>query len=107
VKAFVVSAPALMKTSAPLIGLYAWSTTLPVTTTVSYTDADLVKWAGQLGYDINSCLKSEKYSDEVYKDQADGGKAGVRGTPAFFINGKLLSGAQPFSAFKSAIDAEL
>ena len=35
VNAFVVSDPALMKTSAPLIGLYAWSTIVPVTTTVS------------------------------------------------------------------------
>ena len=35
VNAFVVSDPALMSTSAPLIGLYAWSTTLPVITIVS------------------------------------------------------------------------
>ncbi|MEK6830836.1 MAG: DsbA family protein, partial [Nanoarchaeota archaeon] len=32
---------------------------------------------------------------------------GVQGTPAFFVNGKLISGAQPFSAFQQAIDAEL
>jgi protein-disulfide isomerase len=35
-------------------------------------------------------------------------KAGARiGTPSFFINGKLLQGAQPFPAFKAAIDAAL
>jgi len=79
----------------------------PVTTTVSYTNQDLVKWAGQLGYDISSCLESGKYENEVFADQADGGKAGVQGTPAFFINGKLLSGAQPFSAFQAAIESEL
>lgn len=31
----------------------------------------------------------------------------MRGTPAFFINGRYLSGAQPFEAFKQRIDAEL
>ena len=36
-----------------------------------------------------------------------GGKIGARGTPAFFINGKFLSGAQPFEAFKAMIDEEL
>jgi len=44
---------------------------------------------------------------EVQKDFQDGQRAGVRGTPAFFINGKLLSGAQPFSAFQQVIEAEL
>jgi protein-disulfide isomerase len=29
------------------------------------------------------------------------------GTPAFFINGKSLSGAQPFDVFKQALDAAL
>ena len=33
--------------------------------------------------------------------------AGVSGTPAFFVNGVLLSGAQPLSAFQKVIDAEL
>ena len=33
--------------------------------------------------------------------------AGVNGTPAFFINGRSLSGAQPFEKFKEMIDAEL
>jgi protein-disulfide isomerase len=31
----------------------------------------------------------------------------VRGTPAFFINGRFISGAQPFETFKEAIDDEL
>ncbi len=34
-------------------------------------------------------------------------EAGVNGTPAFFINGRSLSGAQPFEAFKRIIDEEL
>jgi protein-disulfide isomerase len=35
-------------------------------------------------------------------------KSGARiGTPSFFINGKLLQGAQPFDAFKTVIDKAL
>ena len=40
-------------------------------------------------------------------DIAVGQEAGVDGTPAFFINGRLLSGAQPFDQFKKLIDEEL
>ena len=43
----------------------------------------------------------------VQADFAAGQAAGVSGTPAFFINGRSLVGAQPFSAFQAAIDAEL
>lgn len=56
---------------------------------------------------FNKCLDSGETADEVKKDMADGQAAGVRGTPAFFINGELISGAQPFSVFKQAIDAAL
>ena len=78
--------------------------------TVQFTIDDLKKWAAGIGLNaskFNQCLDSEKYKKEVEKDIADGSAAGVRGTPATFVNGKLVSGAQPFSAFKSAIDAEL
>jgi len=44
---------------------------------------------------------------EVRKDFTDGQRAGVQGTPAFFIDGKLISGAQPFPAFEAAIEAAL
>jgi protein-disulfide isomerase len=40
-------------------------------------------------------------------DVKDGEEAGVNGTPAFYINGRMLSGAQPFDAFKRIIDEEL
>ena len=36
-----------------------------------------------------------------------GQDAGVSGTPAFFINGRELTGAQPFEAFRRIIDEEL
>ena len=68
------------------------------------------KWASDLGLDsekFNDCLDSGKFADEISKDTADGAAAGVSGTPGFIINGKLVSGAQPFAVFKSAIEAEL
>jgi len=82
----------------------------PVKGTAQYSEDDLKKWAKDLGLDsgkFDSCLDDGKYADEVAKDFQDGAQAGVQGTPSFFINGKQLSGAQPFSAFKQAIDAEL
>lgn len=44
---------------------------------------------------------------KIKKDIADGKAAGVLGTPTFFVNGRPLVGAQPYAAFKAAIDAAL
>ena len=79
----------------------------PVRGTAQFGATELKKWAKDLGYDISSCLDSGKYANEVQKDESDGAAAGIQGTPGFFINGKPLSGAQPFAAFKQVIDAEL
>jgi protein-disulfide isomerase len=57
--------------------------------------------------DFDSCLDSGEMAGEVRKDFTDGQRAGVQGTPAFFIDGKLISGAQPFPAFEAAIEAAL
>ncbi len=43
----------------------------------------------------------------VAQDQAEVGKVGTTGTPAFYINGRFLSGAQPIESFKAIIDEEL
>ena len=72
--------------------------------------ADLKKYAADLKLDttkFNDCLDTGKMTSEVQKDFLDGQKAGVQGTPAFYVNGQLISGAQPFSAFQQVIDAEL
>ncbi len=71
---------------------------------------DLKKAAADLGLDtarFNECLDSGKKAELVKKDMAAGEKAGVTGTPAFFINGIALSGAVPAEEFKAIIDAEL
>ena len=54
-----------------------------------------------------ACLDGATTKAQVDADQKAGADLGVNGTPAFFINGKVLSGAQPFEAFQQIIDAEL
>lgn len=56
---------------------------------------------------FDACQKSGKYNKEIDKDADDGAQAGVSGTPAYFINGKFLGGAQPLEKFKELIDEEL
>jgi len=56
---------------------------------------------------FEACLTSEKYKAQIDKDLDEGRKAGVNGTPAFFINGVFLSGAQGQESFTRAIDDEL
>lgn len=70
-------------------------------------DANILKLAKEVGYDVSDCLKKETFRAEVLADMEAGKALGVTGTPAFFVNGKLISGAQPFSVFKQAIDAAL
>ncbi|MDQ7008412.1 MAG: thioredoxin domain-containing protein [Acidobacteriota bacterium] len=70
----------------------------------------LVSYASQIGLDMDkfkACLDSGSKAEEIAADQKAGAAAGVSGTPAFFINGRFLSGAQPFEAFAQIIDEEL
>ena len=46
---------------------------------------------------FNECLDSDKYLAEIQSDMAEGVRVGVSGTPAMFINGRLLVGAQPYA----------
>ena len=66
--------------------------------------------AVQLGLDkqkFDSCLDSGRFADAVAANQKDGEKVGVTGTPAFFINGAVIKGAQPFDEFKNIVDQAL
>jgi protein-disulfide isomerase len=56
---------------------------------------------------FETCFDSGKYQSAVKKDIEEGNRLGVSGTPAFFINGRLVSGAQPLDAFSRVIDDEL
>lgn len=71
---------------------------------------DLKGYAKSVGVDaikFDKCLDSGEKGDQVRADQKAGTEAGVNGTPAFFINGRQLNGAQPFETFKRVIDEEL
>jgi len=73
-------------------------------------DASLVKYAKKLELNIeqfNKDRKDENIKKEILKEQAQAIKLGATGTPAFFINGKKLSGARPLAQFKAAVEDAL
>jgi protein-disulfide isomerase len=72
--------------------------------------ASFKQFAADIGLntaDFNTCLDSGSMASEVAADMAAGQAAGIRGTPGFIINGRAVSGAQPFANFKAVIDAAL
>jgi len=73
-------------------------------------DENLKQHATDIGLNMakwEDCRTSKAATDAIIKDQADGQSLGMGGTPAYFINGVMLSGARPIDAFKEAIDKEL
>jgi predicted DsbA family dithiol-disulfide isomerase/Skp family chaperone for outer membrane proteins len=56
---------------------------------------------------FNECLDSGREVASIQADIQEGARAGVTGTPALFINGRLLSGNQPYSEIKEVIEDEL
>ncbi|RKG93714.1 thioredoxin [Corallococcus sp. CA053C] len=72
--------------------------------------ASLDKYAEELKLDMNrfkAAVDGNKFNAQMEADMAAGSAVGANGTPAFFINGRFLSGAQPFEAFKPIIDEEI
>lgn len=72
--------------------------------------AGLVAKAVKLQLDekqFESCLSGEKYKAQIQLDSQEGMRAGVSGTPGFFINGFFMSGAQPEAIFEKAIQEQL
>ncbi|RYF06016.1 MAG: DsbA family protein, partial [Deltaproteobacteria bacterium] len=73
-------------------------------------DKDLESYAAASHLDMKkfkACSGSDRFKKRIEEDQVAAARLGARGTPAFFINGRFLSGAQPFPAFKALIDEEL
>ncbi len=71
------------------------------------TISDLKLYASELGLDgasFNACLDSDAMSKYVQRDSQRAMNAGARGTPEFFINGGLMSGALTFESFKAGIE---
>ncbi len=68
------------------------------------------KHAKEIGLDVERFKKdftSPEVKARVEADAREANQLGVGGTPGFFVNGRFLSGAQPFEAFKTLIDQEL
>jgi protein-disulfide isomerase len=74
------------------------------------TDANFVKWARKIKLDVprfEEDLKDPSIKSTIEKHQRQATELGARGTPAFFINGRFLSGAQPITSFEKVIDEEV
>jgi protein-disulfide isomerase len=73
-------------------------------------EASLIGRALNLRLDENafrSCLASGKFKQDIQANREEGTKAGVTGTPAYFINGVFLNGAQPQAEFEKIINVKL
>ena len=71
---------------------------------------DLRRYAGQVGLDVakfDGCLATGVHKAAVQRDLDEGNRLGITGTPAFFVNGRTLTGAQPIEAFTRLIEQEL
>lgn len=69
--------------------------------------AKIIQLAQNRGYNIEECLNSKEKFDEVSGDYSDGQNAGIRGTPTFFINGQIISGALSITAYEKVINEEI
>lgn len=70
---------------------------------------ELAQWAEDAGLTrelYNELVQTELTTQRVAADVLQARRLGVDGTPAFFVNGRLLSGAQPIEVFRTVIDEE-
>ena len=71
---------------------------------------EYLRYAKELKLDVpkfSQALDGAKFKSQIDADSAEAKQLGVSGTPAFFVNGRFLSGAKPFEEFATAINAEL
>jgi protein-disulfide isomerase len=70
----------------------------------------LEKHAKELGLNIEAwkaAMQAPKLEEQVKADEALASALGATGTPTFFVNGRVVRGAQPLDVFKQTIDQEL
>ena len=68
------------------------------------------QWAQEIGLDMEKFkqdIVAKSVKSRLDADTREAARVGNRGTPGFFINGRILRGAKPFDAFKTIIDEEL
>jgi protein-disulfide isomerase len=73
-------------------------------------DVDLERYAGEVGLDVaafGACRTEGRKRELVERDVQDARSVGITGTPSFFVNGRMLGGAQPLEKFVELIEAEL
>jgi protein-disulfide isomerase len=73
-------------------------------------DADFKRYAQNLALDteaFDACLTSGRHDAAIRAAFAQGEAVGVQATPTFYVNGVLVSGAQPYQVFQTVIDQEL
>src|SRR5262249_53336071 len=73
-------------------------------------ETGLIRRAQSLHMDqsaFRTCLASSKFMQDIQANREEGARAGVTGTPAYFINGVFLNGAQPQAEFEKIIDSAL
>ncbi len=78
--------------------------------TMLFTESNLKHLAGEVGLGgdaFGACFGAGKFQEKIDRETATAQYLGGRGTPLFFVNQKLLPGAQPYSLFQKIIDDEL
>jgi len=73
-------------------------------------DADLAGYASQMSLDMaafSECTDTGRHEQRVYDAMTQGRELGVQATPTFFVNGLLVSGAQPYERFASLVEREI
>ena len=76
----------------------------------AFSKDNLQRFAADLGLDtgqFNQCLNDGKYAEVVQQETFLGQQAGVRGTPAIFVNGQLVEGGADYQVLREAVQAEL
>jgi protein-disulfide isomerase len=76
----------------------------------AFSDESLIGFAREAGLEVEqfeSSFKASKYEDVVEHTFLEAQDAGIQGTPTFWINGRILVGAQPLEAFEQLIEEEL
>jgi len=77
---------------------------------LAFGDAKLKGYAKELGLNsqaFDQCLDSGRHLKKVEGETSIAARLGVRGTPAFFLNGNPIIGAQPFEVFERRIEEEI
>lgn len=71
---------------------------------------EFIRYAKDIGLDVGlftTCLDSRYFASKVRAEWDEGKRKGVTGTPTFFVNGKPIVGAQPYTTFQTAIESAL